>query len=964
MKQIKKDNPKLKVEASGWIVAVGISLVLLVLVLGFSFFSALRESQISSRQTNLNKQVEIAGKDLQRNFESMYEDMLFFVNNLEPWTYDRTGNEQLAFEKRARRIFNNHREVLDSIIVSFPRHHVSFHFDRQNNFIRSSYNSVESLPKISDNSINLVNATKGVSIHVKVNFNRYFRAQLSNYYLGSTGEKIIWINGEYIVFEDTYERQNLDINGSINQTIATDISEGLKGYVSGKVNGLNQEEKPIKATVHYYPFSLNPFDKKFAVIFAQDISNIGFDIYNTYFYLLLGLAVLLMAVIIFLYKFINNVQLANTKLAESSEEIEELFRRQTLLLQESKGFIYFQNADGNMTSVGREVKDVLGYETEEFLENFKSYMKVEDRYTLLKEIKDVLNEQKEVLATEFNFKKKSGEWVRVKIFEKFIYDSNGTFQGNVGICTDIQDRYEAEQELKRSENRLRAVLNSLPDLIFIYNNEGVFLDYYVQDRSLLMMPPESTQGKNFRDIMPEPVKSQLVSAFDKVIHTGKGQTLEFEIMLPLGKRIFETRLFKLDDQRVISMAREITGQKLWEKGLQEAKEAAEQANRAKSEFLANMSHEIRTPMNGLLGILGLLENTQLNRKQLEYIQVIKDSGKSLISIVNDILDYSKIESGMMDLNLSVFNFPKEIKSTFRLFEGLIKEKNINFSCKLDEDIPDFVQLDKDKIAQVIYNIVGNALKFTPDGGKVKVEVTAEYFMNDNVILEFSIQDSGLGIPKEKISSLTQPFVQVDGSNTREYPGTGLGLAISKKLIELMGGDLNIESELGIGSVFTFSVFGTVKKNADKPEVHEVRSNKGNELSYENMANQIPLDILLVEDNDINLTFMRMTMEQLGYKLDVARNGVEAVEKVKTKTYDLILMDIQMPKMNGLEATRQIRKMNHASTSEIIGLSANAFKEDVQNALESGMNEYLTKPIGIQDLARLIREKFEHKKKEA
>lgn len=964
MRMQNKILPKPKTRTSRWMVTFAISLVLLILVLGFSFFTALRESQINSRQLALNKQAEIAGKDLQKHFEAMYEDMVFFVNNLEPWTYERTGNEQLAFEKRARRIFNNHRELLDTVVVTFPNDYVSFHFDRQNNFIKTVYEKNEDIPIPTGKIIDLHNATKGVGIQVRLNLARYFREELSNYYLGSLGQKLIWQDEVFSVFSDENEFDIVKLDDKTANTINREIKDGLKGYAKGNVFALGMGSESYRATIHYYPISLVPLTGTFAVVFTQDISNIGFDVYNTYFYLLLGLTILLAAVIIVLYQFINRIQVANSRLEQYSEEIQELFRRQSLLLQESKGFIYFQDETGKMTSVGDEVISVLGYDKKEFLSGFKEFVSREDKERIDGLIRQAKLTKEDVLETEFSFLKKSGDWIRVKIFEKFIYDDLGHFQGNVGICTDIQKKYEAEQELIKSENRLRAVLDSLPDLIFTYNYEGVFLDYYVQDRSLLIFPPEYSQGKNFREVIPEPMKSQLVDIFDKIINTGRSQTLEFEVNLPIGRRIFEARLFKLDDDRIISLARDVTAQKLWEKGLREAKEAAEQANRAKSEFLANMSHEIRTPMNGLLGIIGLLENTPLDGKQKEYIKVIRDSGKSLNSIINDILDYSKIESGMMELNPSVFHLKEELESTFKLFRGSIGEKQLDFSYQFAKDIPEYVFLDKEKLIQVIYNIVGNAIKFTPIDGTIKIDIGVEELMNDNIMLEFSVFDSGLGIPKDKIDLLTQPFVQVDGSNTREYPGTGLGLAISKKLIELMGGELEIESEIGKGSKFSFSVFGSSKNRVELKESNELQLSKSLGFSYLNMADSIPLKILLVEDNEINITFMLMTMEQLGYTIQVAKNGLEGVEKAKKDSFDLILMDIQMPKMNGLEATKKIKKMGHLYGAKIIGLSANVFKEDINAALDAGMDGYLTKPISVEDIAKVIKDTFDKNKKEA
>lgn len=939
-----------------WLIIFGITVIILISSLAVYFFNALTENQVESRKLLFDKQVELAGKDIQNTFSSMYDDMLFFVNNLEAWTYDSTANEQLAFERRARRIFNNHRDLLDTIVVAFPNHIVSFHFDSRNNFLKQSHSSLDEFKFDPNLDMSLRNASRGVGIFVKLNLNRFFNDQLSNFYLGPTSQKFIWINSHLQVVNLDRNEPVILLEDHLLKLLSDDIAAGLKGTGDGYFNWPENPERN-RASVHYYPFHLSPLDQMFAVVFVHDISNVGIDVYGTYISFLLGLLLLLAIVLVILYKSIRNIQVTNFTLEKNAEEIRELFRRQTLLLQESKGFIYFQEANGEMTAVSEEVKDVLGFSQEYFIGNFRSLMKEEQTEGLKRIIQQSIEVRKDSIANEFDMMKADGTWIRVKIFEKLLYDEKGRFTGNVGICTDVQDKYESEQELVKSENRLRAVLNSLPDLIFIYDNEGVFRDYYVQDKTLLLAPPEDTIGVNFKEFLPEPLRTDLSIAFDKAIATGEIQQIEFELPLIVGKRIFEARIFKLDEEKVVSIARDITAQKLWSKGLQEAKEAAEQANRAKSEFLANMSHEIRTPMNGLLGIVELLERTKLDNKQNEYLRVIKDSGKSLISIINDILDYSKIESGMMDLNLSVFHFRSEMERVFKIFEGIVQKKNIHFSYSFGEFIPEFVQFDKEKVAQVLLNIIGNALKFTPNGGNVHISITVESIIEESIIVYFTVNDSGPGIPADKVDSLTQPFVQLDGSNTREFEGTGLGLAISKKLIELMGGELEINSELGHGSEFSFSVFGTAIEKSEKLVGNGSYHEEDVDVEFEQLVKKFPLNILLVEDNDTNLTFMLMMMEQMGYKVEVARNGLEAIDLVQEKNYDLVLMDIQMPKMNGLDATKNIRLLENGKQLKIVGLSANAYKEDVDEALRSGMNDYLSKPVSIREVAKVIMDRF-------
>ncbi|MFD2033551.1 ATP-binding protein [Belliella marina] len=945
-----------------WFVVTGVLVVVLIVFLAFNFFNALTDSQLESRRQFLNKQTELAAKEIQNRFAATYEDLVFYVNNLDPETYQKENQKHLEFEMVTRRIFNNHRSVLDTLVVMFPEMTVAFHFDGRNNFIKTTGISNASLVPAKDRHIAIENSTKNVQIQAVVNLDRFLGDELGNYYLGLSSEKLLYREGELFGLSDYFPVKGYDINPQIYDPIKNDIKKGLKGgYEGGFTNRV--DDITYESIIYQYPFNLYPLEVSLAVIFVQDKKEITSRIYGTYIYLLIGMMFLLLIVILILYRFIKSAQESNDLLKEKSEKINELFRQQSLLLQESKGFIYFQDADRKITSVSSEVKEILGYEVPEFKKNFREYITGEYFDELHGKNSKAIERRLENFSFEFDLKKRNGERMRARIFEKLFYDENGAFAGNVGICTDIDEKYIAEQELIKSNNRLGSVLRSLPDIIFIYSTDGVFLEYYVQDDSLLLKPAATSIGKNIMEELPSPLNQQVKASFDQVKATGKLVTLEFEIDTQAGRKIFEARFFRLDEERLISVSRDITGQKLWEKGLKEAMEASELANKAKSEFLANMSHEIRTPMNGLLGIIGLLEKTKLDHKQTEYLQVIKDSGLSLSNIINDIMDYSKIESGMMNLNVSVFSFKEEIEKILKVFTGMIQEKDIKLSYQFGSLLPEYVELDKEKLWQILFNLIGNAIKFTPQNGSIFVYVYGEPFLEDNIILHISVKDTGIGIPKSKIKTLTEPFVQVDGSYTREYAGTGLGLAISNKLIELMGGELRIESEEGKGSVFSFNIFGKIWVQEEKTLDFEPPTEVS--FDWEKMQKDYPMDILLVEDNETNLKFMNMLMKELGYSISIARNGLEAVEKVEEHHFDLVFMDVQMPKLNGLEATKIIRGLQGKPYIPIIGLSANAFQEDVNEAISIGMDGYLAKPIQIKEIAMTIKKVYEMKmKKEA
>ncbi|MCF1751435.1 ATP-binding protein [Mariniradius sediminis] len=939
---------------------MGIIVVLLILFLGIAFFQVLRNNQIGSNKENLDRQVELAAKQIEETFGKFYDDLYFLASNLEPWTYDRGDQEILAFEKRARRIFNNHREVMDTLVVRFPKSTVSFHFDNRNNFIREIHEFLDTVDQAGQNSVTVFYPEKGISVTAKFNLERLVNDSFSNFYMGAYGHKLVYADNILWGIDEQRFVRYLRLDDNSAQQIENQVRDGLRGSLEGEFFD-DIEEKELGALIHHYPFKLYPLDREFSAIFLIDKQSVTAGIFSAYFYLIAGLLLILVLVIWIMNEAMRNSQEANQTLSRKAEEIKELFRRQNLLLHESRGFIYFQDADGKMTSVGPEVVNVLGYSEAEFAKNFRSIISPKHTTLVQKILEDAKLDKRETVEFEMDFRTKKGKWLRVKIFERLEYDAQGNFKGNVGVCTDINEKYLREQELIKSENRLRTVLKSLPDLIFIYDHEGRYQDYYVKDPSLLVTPLEGCIGKKVTDLLPPELAKKVQSSIEATVKTKKMQNIEYEVEIPIGKRIFDARFFLLDDEKLMSIARDITGKKLWEKGLEEAKRAAEQASTAKSEFLANMSHEIRTPMNGLLGIIGLMEMTELDEIQKEYLQIIKDSGESLLGIIKDILDYSKIESGEMNLSPTVFHFKQEIEKCLRLFSGLVLEKNIEMTYQFESMIPEYVELDRDKLNQILNNLIGNAIKFTPPGGTIRINIAGESILDRNIMLHFEVKDSGIGIPADKIENLTKPFYQVDSSNTRETHGTGLGLAISQKLVELMGGDLQIHSEVGEGSTFTFSIFAKIWKKAESLMENSANSERESIFDLKNMAKKYPMEILLAEDNNTNLKFMNMLMGQLGYTFALARNGQEAVEQVIEKDFDLILMDIQMPVMDGLVAAKTIRRDLGKDVS-IIGLSAHAFQEDVDKAKNAGMDAYLTKPIQIQELAQVIR-RFADKKKE-
>jgi PAS domain S-box-containing protein len=520
-----------------------------------------------------------------------------------------------------------------------------------------------------------------------------------------------------------------------------------------------------------------------------------------------------------------------------------------------------------------------------------------------------------------------------------------------------------EKSTKRSQYARSLIEASLDPLVTI-SNKGKIMDMNEALTKITGVTRENLIETDFLDYFTEPVKAREV--YEEVFANGSVANFPLTIRHTKGKLtdvLFNGSVYKDKNSKVLGIvivAREITEQKrnaaelteaivyaelatgIAEEAKMKAEEAtkvAENAVKAKQQFLSNMSHEIRTPMNAIIGFTKVVLKTELTPKQKEYLTAIKTSGDALIVLINDILDLAKVDAGKMTFEEIPFNISSSISAILHLFELKIQEKNLKFVKEYDSDIPEVILGDPLRLHQILINLISNAIKFTSKGS-IKVSVRLLEEDEQKVTIEFGVADTGIGISEDKILEIFQNFHQASSGTSRLFGGTGLGLAISKQLVEVQGGSINVHSILEKGSSFSFTLsFQKTTKKAESEPVFEEPDAPINDVK-----------VLVVEDIALNQLLMRTLLDDFGFECDIAVNGKVAIEKIQSKAYDIILMDLQMPEMNGFEATEHIRKELKLEMP-IIALTADVTTADLARCKSVGMDDYVSKPIDEKLLHR-------------
>lgn len=560
---------------------------------------------------------------------------------------------------------------------------------------------------------------------------------------------------------------------------------------------------------------------------------------------------------------------------------------------------------------------------------------------------------------ELTYIRKDGTRFPAVVSVTALRDVQEVIIGYLLIGTDNTARKLVEEEQKQSDQRLRdqqfytrSLIESNIDALMTTDPAGIITDVNKQMEALTGSTRDELIGAPFKDCFTDPGRAE--AGIKRVLSEKSVTDYELTARARDGKQTvvsynattFYDRNRTL--QGVFAAARDVTERKRFERELQQAKAAAESASRTKSDFLASMSHEIRTPMNAIMGIADLLAKTTLSPEQDKYVQIFRRSGDNLLNLINDILDLSKVEASQLDLERTGFSLSDHLEKVIEMVLPRAHEKGLTLEYAISPAVSNDLVGDPTRLRQVLLNLLGNAIKFT-ETGKVSLKVEPDQDRAVPTALRFTVTDTGIGIATEKLARVFERFTQADSSTTRRFGGSGLGLTISKRLVELMGGRIWVTSEVERGSAFGFAVPFEIWAAANRPVSAPIGADDHSPLH--------PLRILMAEDSPDNTTIALAYLEDTPYQVDVAETGAIACEMFKAGHYDLVLMDRQMPVMDGLTATRTLRaweKTNGRRPTPIIALTASALKGDRETCLAAGCTAYLTKPIKQDVLLQAIR----------
>ncbi|MBC7798341.1 MAG: PAS domain S-box protein, partial [Pyrinomonadaceae bacterium] len=634
-----------------------------------------------------------------------------------------------------------------------------------------------------------------------------------------------------------------------------------------------------------------------------------------------------------------------TERKRTEAELSSAFQRLHFHVENSPLGVIEWDKDFRILSWSPEAERIFGWKAEEvvgkiFGVDFKIVHEDDAKTVEEESIQQLISGSKSrVVFTNRNYTK-NGEIVTCQWFNSALVDANGEIVSMMSLALDVTERKRLETEIQNSEAELRALFASMTDVIAVFDSEGNYLRVAPTTPNYLFETATRAIGKNAHDVLPKKQADALLKQLKQAIVSGQPVNIEFPLMIDDKEMWFAGTGSPMNDKEVLWVSRDITERKQMEAELRNARDAALEAVNFKAAFLANMSHEIRTPMNGGMGMTDLLLDTKLSSQQRDFAETIRSSSTSLLTILNDILDFSKIEAGKLHFESLDFDLRRTVEDVITLMAERAHVKRLELILDIGADVPTLLTGDPNRLRQILLNLSGNAVKFTTNG-EVSMNISLISETAENVELRFSVRDTGIGINEETRRRLFQPFTQADTSTTRRYGGTGLGLAISKQLVEIMNGDIGVDSEPGNGSTFWFTAHLKKQSLKESKETIDVSSLKG-------------LRVLIVDDNATNRRLLFEQTSSWGMKPFAVNSGTAALAELRRVLnnekpldgvigYDLAILDLQMPGMDGIALAETIKLDSAFDQMRIILLTSLGWNEE-NIANSTNINALLTKPV--------------------
>lgn len=940
-----------------------------LLVLSYFLYSTLLTNQINAKSEYLDRQLDITIDKVYQQVNEFRSEIPFLaeVDNFEDvFEVDDMGSKKLRF--RLKRLINRYSQFVDTLYIYDKSRYYFIEVD--NKGISEEFGDLNdlSLPLQFTNVTKIIHlkGSKSLAI-IPVNWGKQEKVYLaavidvvnlikhesSSQFIGEKGYKIIFSENQGFVESERGEQAETDY--FLAQYHKKLIVNSLLNSEEGSILHQLKKQGSVFLTV-YSPFKI--FSERYGLIFSVSEEDFLGPIKNKLLVIFCSFFLIIATIIVVFIFNLRDIAKNNDELSQNRDELSKTLAQQSLLLENSDSFTYAYNKQRELVYASGNIENITGYTKEEWEDKVDEIITShpmndgprKELYVVPKTA-----DSKRVFRMEINHK--NGEKRILHFFEKPHYNQD-RFELVVGSARDITDAFHSRKNLQRALSMLQSQQEASVDGLLVAD----------EDNNVV------SSNNRFMDMFSLSKSPEMGSDARLVLRQVEGFCSKKEVMHQINTRIDKSPFLEIHDELAmingrhyefftapvrsageetfgrIWMFRDVTVRKNEIEELKEAKKKADEGAKEKENFLSTMSHEIRTPLNAIVGFTNLLLQEKPREDQIGQLEPLKYSADSLLNLINDILDITKIESGNIRFERVPFDLRELLEKAKRIFEPSAREKNLAIEVEVDRPIPQMIVGDYNRLNQVIFNLLSNAIKFT-EVGKIRVGALLKAESESDVTIKFKVIDTGIGIAAEKQEVIFDSFSQADSDTTRKYGGTGLGLAISKRLVDLQGGFLGIESDVGKGSTFYFDL------KYDKATEEE-------QIVLSTMPESIDLQgckILIVEDNPFNQKVVERFLKNWKGHTTIVESGADAIEELKKKEQDIVLMDLQMPKMDGYKTAELIRSLegDYFLQLPIIAMSADALGEVKDRVMASGMNDYVSKPFDPSDLmAKLIRYKKE------